>query len=431
VSVVFKDGLTADVLPSSSQTCPYCLLYPLIDGKCQRCGTLCRRCGTPYLGAYCPRCWGEGTGEEDWTQAALGSAAPTPFGDSAPTRWDLKTILDHSASRKEHNIARGIHVDYRDKAIHDRVSAAVEQLDASHEVRARIMEGVEREAAALWRRARKDGGKGISLEKAVALAFLGQCRGIGRSVEEIQGALARAGFRIPLESACITVSTEGPLLPKLFVNGRERIVKMAAYPRVTRVPLYLSDLREGDDIVEIQVAGGAIVTIRSSYEYHRRDWQTVEVFAGRRCFYLFKALKEAAVHEVTASASASSVNVDALIKRYQPSKFPITATLMEEAGCLRKVELRFASLLRNMIVDARGRAPESVAASALYLADMDTFRTLPAEAKSQAWSSIVRRGLASGGYLGVKGLLLKDEVGFDESVVRDDDLRWIGMVTIR
>lgn len=322
-------------------------------------------------------------------------------------------------------------MDYLAKAIHDRVSAAVEQLDVSQEVRARTSEGVEREAAALWSRARKDGGKGISLEKAVALAFLGQCRSIGRSVEEIQGALARAGFKIPLESVYITALTEGPLPPKLLVNGRERVVRMAVYPRITRVPIYLSDLRDGDDVVEIQVEHGALVAVRSSYEHYRPDWHTVEVFAGRRCFYLFKALKEAAAQDVGASAFASSANVDALAKRYQPSKFAVTATLMEEAGCLREVARRFASLLRVMIVDARGRTPESVAASSLYLADMDVFRALPAEAKSQAWSSIVRRGLACGGYLGVKGLLLKDEVGFDESVVEDEDFRWVGMVTDR
>jgi hypothetical protein len=423
--------------PTPVQPCPYCRLYPLIDGSCERCGTLCGRCGTPYGGSYCPRCnGGEGAEDEEWPQAATGSHVSVPYGDSAPSRSDLGKIIDHYASVKEHNIARGIHVDALEKAAHDKASAAAEQLDVSQEMRTKIMEGVEREAAALWKRSRKggnsDGGRGIALEKAVALAFLGQCRGIGRSVEEMQRALAKAGFGIRLESVSVTVSSENPTSLGLSVNGREIGPKIAASPKTVRVPLYLSDLLEGEGgmgVVEIRAEGtGAIIDVRSPYEFERPDWQTVKVFAGRRCFYLFKAQKEATTmaRAGVAATSAAQVNVEALIKRYLPSKFPLTATLMENAGCLRRVEVRFASLLREMVKDARGRAPESVAASALYLADMDVFSSLSPQVKSLAWSSIVRRGLARGNYLGSKGLLLKTEVGFDESVVQKEDFGRIG-----
>jgi hypothetical protein len=415
------------------QPCPYCRLYPLIDGGCERCGTLCRRCGTPYQGSYCPRCYaGEGAEDEGWPRAAMGPHVSVPYGDSAPSRSDLGKIIDHHASVKEHNIARGIHVDALEKAAHDRASAAVGQLDVSQEMRTKIMEGVEKEAAALWKRARRsrDGGRGITVEKAVALAFLSHCRGIGRSFEEMQGALARAGFRMRLESVIVTVSSENPAGLGLSVNGHKVGPKIATSPKTVRVPIYLSDLLEGDrgeGVVEIRAEGpGAIIDVRSPYEFERPDWQTVRVFAERRCFYLFKAQKEATAVARAGVGPASHVNVEALIKRYLPSKFPLTATLMENAGCLRQVELRFASLLREMICDARGRAPESVAASALYLADMDVFRSLPPPVKSLAWSSVVRMGLARGGYLGTKGLVLKGEVGYDESVVKDEDLEWIG-----
>lgn len=412
------------------QPCPYCRLYPLVDGRCQKCGTLCRHCGTPYRGAYCPRCWGEGADDEEWAQGALGPAAPTPFGDSAPSRRELGSIIDHKASVKEHNIARGIHVDALEKAVHDKATAAAEQLDVSQEVRSNVVQAAEREAASLWRRARKNGGKGVSLEKAVALVFLGQCRRIGRSVEETQNALSRSGFRIRLDSVGIRVWSEDHIEPKLYVNGRERGMNVVEYPRVTKVPLYLSDLRYGDGedggVVEIRVEDRAtIVDTHSPYEVYRPNWQTVKVFAERRCFYLFKARKEATIQDATGNASSSGVNVEALLRRFQPSKFPITATLMDNVGCLRKVEVRFASLLRDMIGDARGRAPDSVAASALYLADMDVFRSLPPPARSLAWSSVVRMGLARGSYVGVKGLVLRSEIGFDESVVQNEDLRWI------
>ena len=289
------------------------------------------------------------------------------------------------------------------------------------------MEGVEREAVALWRRARKGNERRLPLEKTVALAFLGQCRGIGRPVEEIQGALARAGFGIRMESVQVTVSSEGPSGIRVVVNGCERGAKVSSSPKTVRVPIYLSDLL-ADGVVEIRVSGnGSIIDVSSPYESERPDWQTVRVNAGRRCFYLFKARKEATV-STTGEVRGTSMetNVDALLKRFQPSKFPITATIMDNAGCLRKVEVRFASLLREMIADARGRAPESVAASALYLADMDTFRTLPPAEKSLAWSYIVRMGLAKGGYLGTRGLLLRSEIGYDESVVQKEDLRRIG-----
>lgn len=383
------------------------------------------------------------------------TAGPTPYGDSAPSRSDLSKIIGHPASIKEHNIARGIHVDSTEKAIHDKASAAVAQLDVSHEARSRIMEGVEREAMAVWRRARKnnDGAPsrrngGVSLEKAVALAFLNQCRGIGRSVEEMQRALARAGFGIRLESVHITVSSDDPASLRLLVNGCERSVRVVSSPKTVRVPIYLSDLLDGGDrprltaaskgedagggVVEISVGGnGTIIDVRSPYEFTRPDWRRVEVFAGRRCFYLFKAQKEASVRTgplTTAAAAGAAmipgfapprVNVEALMKRFLPSKFPVSAMLMDTAGCLRKVELRFASLLREMMTDARGRAPDSVAASALYLADQAVFGPLPDAEKGRAWSMIVRMGLANGTYLGRRGFLLKSEVGFDESVVQE------------
>jgi len=357
----------------------------------------------------------------------MGSHVSVPYGDSAPSRSDLGKIIDHHASVKEHNIARGIHVDALEKAVHDKASAAVEQLDVSQEARSKITEGVEREAAAIWKRSRKGGDRGIPLEKAVALAFLSQCRGIGRSVEEMQFALARAGFGIRMEPVLVTVSSEKPQSVRLLVNGRETGTKLRASPKTVRVPIYLSDLIESEDeegVVEIRAEGtGAIIDIRSPYEFERPDWQTVKVFAGRRCFYLFKARKEAAsiARLDSATPPPSHVNVDALIKRYLPSKFPVSATLMETADCLRQVEVRFASLLREMIVDARGRAPESVAATALYLADMEVFRSLSPEQKGIVWSLIVRRGMDRGGYLGTKGLLLKGEVGYDECVVDDED----------
>jgi hypothetical protein len=347
---------------------------------------------------------------------------------------------------KEHNIARGIHVDAVEKAAHDMASAAVEQLDVSCEARAKIMEGVEREAVALLQRARRNSNdrseRGLSLEKGIALAFLGQCRGIGRPTEEVLRALARAGFGIRMESVQITVSSEEPSTVRLLVNGCDRSLKIATSPRMVRVPIYLGDLLVGgvdeeEGVIEIRVTGNSsIIDVRSSYEYNRPDWQTVRVNAGRRCFYLFKVRKEAEIFAspegVTLVRSGPltslQVNVEALMRRYQPSKFPITATLMDSAECLREVELRFGSLLREMIIDTRGRTPESVAASALYLADMDVFQALSDAKKGVVWSSIVRMGLVRGSYLGVRGLLLKDEVGFDESVVQEEDLRLIGMM---
>jgi hypothetical protein len=357
----------------------------------------------------------------------MGSGTVTSFGDSAPSRSDLSMIFDHSASSKEHNIARGIHVDAVEKAAHDKVSAAVTQLDVSPEVRTKVVEGAEREAVSLWKRARKNGSE-LSLEKAAALAFLIQCRSIGRSVEEMQHALARAGFGIRLESVHVTVSSEDPSSVRLFVNSSERSTRIRSSPKTVRLPIYLNDIMEDEEgVVEIKVnESGAIVDVRTPYECERPDWRTVRVSAGRRCFYLFKAEKEATAGAAVPTRTVPQMNVEAIIKRYLPSKFPYSATLMEHAGCLRRVEVRFASLLREMMADARGRTPGSVAASALYLADMEVYRALSPQEKSLALSSAVRMGLAKGGYLGIKGLLLKDEVGYDESVVQDEDLARIG-----
>ncbi|MDV3294118.1 MAG: zinc ribbon domain-containing protein [Nitrososphaerales archaeon] len=440
----WDDGRSAQRQQSSAlqpkqliSPCPYCGASPLVEGICARCGTICSRCGTPYHADYCPVCYGEELGDVARAQAAMGASSPAPYGDSAPSRSELSRIIDHPATVKEHNIARGIHVDAVEKAVHDRASAAVAQLDVSPEVRARILGEVEREAVAIRKRAKKNGNSddygrkngGITLEKAVAFAFLRQCRGIGRSVEEMQRALARAGFGIRLESVHIMIATRDPGNLRLFVNGCERSVRIARSPKLVRVPIYLSDLLEKDGgeegEAEIRVGGdGAIIEARSPYESDQPDWQTLRVFVGRRCFYLFKAQKDVTVRPDWAATGTAalypqlSVNVEALTKRFLPSKFPISSMLMNATGCLREVELRFVSLFREMIKDAHGRSPEKVAAEALYFADQDVFDSLPIAEKSLVRSMILRMGLASGGYLGKKGLLLRSEVGFDE-VIRE------------
>jgi hypothetical protein len=405
--------------------CPYC--GGLLSGNvCVKCGTICGRCGTPYTGDFCPACYGE---EEVPRFGAAGGAVSVPHGDIAPSRAELSRIIGHPASLKEHNIARGIHVDGTGKAIHDRALAAVNMLNVSHESQARILEDVEREALATWKKE-----EGVSLERAVAFAFLKQGRGIGRSVEEIQLALARGGFRVRMEPVQITVAAPDPMKLSLFVNGCERDVRMATSPRVIRVPIYLNDALStggGDDDldcsgeVEIRVGGNcAIIDVRSPYEFRQLDWHAVKVFTGsgrRRCFYLFKTEKQVAIGPDSRTRSASSslpLNAEAMMKRFQPSKFPVSATLMEAAGCLRAVELRFASLFREMAKNAHGRTPERVAADALYLADQEVFASLPDAKRGLARSVIIRLGLRSGGregYLGNRGLLLKSEVGYDET----------------
>lgn len=414
--------------------CPYCGKSPIVDRRCANCGTICNRCGTPYHANHCLSCYRKEAGEEERTQVAIGtSTGLTPYGDSAPSRSDLKKIIDHTASVKEHNIARGIHIDAVEKAVHDRASAAVAQLDVSSEARTRILGEVEREAVAIRKRAKKNGNGaddkrkygGITLEKAVAFAFLRQCRGIGRSVEEMQRALARAGFGIRLESVYITVATPDPNNLRLFVGGREQSARIAQSPGIIKIPIQLNDLlgedgsKEGE--VEIRLAGdGAIVEVRSPYQSNQPNWQTLRVFAGNRCFYLFKAQEDVIVRPdwdapgATTLCPELSVNVGAVMKRFLPSKFPVSSMLMDVVGCLRVVELRFVSLFQEMIKDTHGRSPENVVVDALYFADQEVFTSLPTAMKSHAQSLVIRLGLAKGSYLGKMGLLVKSEVGFDE-----------------
>jgi hypothetical protein len=50
-------------------------------------------------------------GLAEWAWAVMRSHVSIPYGDSAPSMLDLGKIIDHHAPVKEHNIARGIHVD--------------------------------------------------------------------------------------------------------------------------------------------------------------------------------------------------------------------------------------------------------------------------------------------------------------------------------
>jgi hypothetical protein len=125
-----------------------------------------------------------------------------------------------------------------------------------------------------------------------------------------------------------------------------------------------------------------------------------------------------------ALAAPTSVNVEAVMKRFLPSKFPISSMLMTAAGCLRDVELRFVTLFRETIRNSHGRAPDNIAADALYKDDQEVFALLPDSERNLVQSMIVRMGLARGGYLGKRGLLLKSEVGFYDTQIQGNPVTY-------
>jgi hypothetical protein len=416
---------TSDGVGDSSD-CPYCG-GPLAGGLvCASCGTICARCGTPSRDGVCPEC--------SYSSSPIAASTPwsqpeSPYGEVAPDA--LEKIVRHGPgpqylSRTERNLLRGTFVDPQAKLVHDRAAAACEKLPLPPQTRASLTERIEREAG------RPSLRSGMTTDESVAFLVLSEMRRLGFPLSTVQASLARAGFRMKLDSVSFRIAVPGGARPQLRVNGNPRTFRLSPCvdprpanvlraldledhsPMTLRVQLYLIDALDAADELATPPRPTARLDLSDAL-FLGRDGAlapTATVPLGNsRCFTLFKTHKHAAVD---AGRSSTPLNPDAFIRPLLPSNvLPVSAEIMREAGALRQVEARAVADFRQVMSAASGRTPRRLALESLYRADRTVFARSSEEAKSRARlrrSELHLRDRRDLSYTGVVGFLLPSEV---------------------
>lgn len=439
--------------------CPYCGSALSDRNVCPRCGTICDRCGTPYMGSYCTRCYG---GE--------GYIAPgtNPQGEVAPARYDgivrPKIEGGGSVSRREANFLDSTFLREGAKETHDKAEKAVRFLRLSDEAKRALAEQVETAASKLM----KSSGGTVNREKAVLHALYVGAKALGIPATEVQECLARSGFRMSLDSVTVRVECGGPASVEVFVNGSPRKARAAVIggsegetmrrmarmirgsdPRPVRggdddvvfcsvkVPLLLGDALDSEGDVLVHFEKASIIDFPASIRAGvlDDDQSTLKLTLDpKKCFTYFRLLKEVALNPSPSSSPAAGssqapspatviINPDRFIRRYLniEARYPVSSMLADAAGCTQRLRSLALAEFRRSVANANGRSPETVAIESLYFSDRQVFRSLPAEARGRVRALALKTAVLprDRSYAGVEGVLLPSELGRDPPPERD------------
>ena len=417
--------------------CPYCGLALTDRNVCPNCGIICERCGTPYKeGRTCPQCGSFSL----FSPSSSSAEAPenTTFGEVPPERHEFKGILGRKwVGKREWDMMKGTYAIADGAKVHGRALEAVAQLGRSREVQAMLLERSEHVAKSLLKRFR-------SVEKAVMFAVSVEAKNMGIPAMEVQNALGRAGFSIRFGSILVKVWTaneeKDPAAAIVVrVNGEARAAKArestdeedgrlrlsfgkkgALYN--VRVPLLLADsLSAGGGVAALDFGGSEVVSFEQKYGAKLAGNSTIRLqLKPEKAFGLFKVKKQviASISDQGATIPSSNADqaaaVDLYARRFLPSKFfPVSAELLQRAGCLGTVEGRFTDLFRERVKVANGRMPGRIARRALFDADAEAFHLLSPVGRRTVRLLIAGMKMSSEDrrYTGVLGLLVPSEVG--------------------
>jgi hypothetical protein len=303
-------------------------------------------------------------------------------------------------------------------------------------------------ASALKSDATSDGRKiHVSLEKIVEYFVLAEAKRIGRTILEVQRALASAKFNVKLHSVYLRIA----VLPgvdissvKIYVNDWKdqrdfRASKLSVCPGCTEytlnLPLYLSDTLDQRGTqrnwltVRVENARFTPQSSRSAQSEKRkrsslakiiqRDSHTLFVRANsEKCFSLFKDINrilDKISPRETNQINSSLSQLDGSLRRHLSpfsTKFPASTSLLRRASCLAKFERVSASLFRDLLRNSKGRSNSTLAREALLGADQQVFTSLPPLTKlaMKSYVSTLPLKRRDRVYTGINGLLLPSEL---------------------
>jgi hypothetical protein len=464
--------------------CPICS-EKIVRGACETHGTICETCGTIYPDPFCPNCYpsvavqlGEGNYYVVGRRAEANPENLRLGEQGIPTKEFGAITGRQSVTRKESNILRAAtDEEPTRKKIRQKAEAAIKWLNLPRNKEMALAEAVERTAVSLitkYRTGTSLSGRKIhvSIEKVVEYCLLTEAKKIGRSIREVQEALARAGFNIKLQIFRLRIAVPHDIeisFVKLYVNGWRREQGFFKPKQVrdgpigreysVTVQILLSDTidqkgRIGEQtwikihfenaviLPDESVADQVIGRQNNGRRYASSSQRTIEKrgrigllqkdpntiwlkLSAEKCFALFKdmnrMLERSSSGAMTGQlsgldiAASTSAEIEGSIRQHLslPSKkFPASAALMQRARCLAKVERRSVELFRESLKDSEGKSQKTLAHDALVRADQEVYSSLSPSVKLALRSYVSTLPLRRRDrcYTGVKGLLILSEV---------------------
>lgn len=385
-----------------------------------------------------------------------------------------------SVSKKESNILRAASDEEpARKKIRQKAEAAIRWLNLPRNMETELVETVERNAVSLTTRYRREAlsvGRKIhvSLEKVVEYSLLTEAKKVGRTIREVQEALANAGFNIKLQHFCLRIAVppdHDMSSVNMYVNGWKREEKdfrpkeagegPFGKEYTVNVQAFLSDAItqrgriEEESWIEVHFDNAVILPDESAVLNQREEWRTVgsrrwysnekvaattsgsnrvrflqkDPYTARlklnaeKCFALFRDMNNMLDRSVQtkeqeqadgAISSSKPVQIESTIRQhlFLPSKkFPASATLMQRASCLSKVERRSVELFREFLKNSQGRSLRTLAQDALIQADQEVYSSLPESVRvaMRGYVSTLPFQRRDRSYTGIRGLLIPSE----------------------
>jgi hypothetical protein len=341
---------------------------------------------------------------------------------------------------------------------------------------AELVETGERNAITLRNVLKSEGlsaGKRLhySPEKLVEYSILNEAKKIGKSIREVQDALAKSVFNIKLQTfririviplgndiTAVRMSINGWMGDQKSFQPKESGEGPLGKEYTVLVRVLLSDTIDlngivgGQSWIKVHFENASILPDESvvmkqkgkhknhkgkSYpvgrtigypnrriktQFLQRDSQTVWLkLNGEKCFALFKDKNHMEGRNVRAKSDQldklrdQQSEIDGSIRQHLslPSKkYPGSAALMQRASCLAEVERIAVELFRESLKNSGGRSQRTLARDALIKADQEVFASLPLSTRllMKAYTTTLPLKRKDRNYTGVKGLLILSEV---------------------
>ena len=196
---------------------------------------------------------------------------------------------------------------------------------------------------------------------SVAQEFLNR----GRTMAEVSFCISKFHPRVGRVAGLVVrvyVADES-VEPGVLVNSRRRdfLSYSDGLYRRLRVPVYCWD-------------GGALIELRNTVLCRRGNPEKRMRVQGpsrftlilpEKMFQLFKILEEAKLSGAVSSSELVVVDPMHIARKYSIPRLPFTEKFLRETGYLNRVNTRYNAILRQKLVNGRGRMPRKLAEEAL------------------------------------------------------------------
>jgi uncharacterized Zn finger protein (UPF0148 family) len=416
-----------------SRRCPACGIVGSLTADAERGELFCNGCGTVFEERESVH--GSET-ERNHSMPNLG------LGELAPRRAEHAAITDHPTGKTESNIITAQYSDGEREVNEIRAMAesAARWLTLPRNAEVLLTENAVRRGGRLLAMLRA-GKKRVCLEKLTAYALLSEAKKLGKSIEEVQSALAKAQFKIPLALITVQIATANPEQVKFYLAADSPQAQQPVSFKMSRTKD--EDTRTVELVRAYNLEGYQARTIKLNLELcdvlaakaNENSFTGGKFILGSenalirdggklvsssplhvnpsKCFALFKRAENLAREEASddiavraaflpnsmmMSFSAGGLDVEKFTRARLPSKFPISSMMMKDAGCLKKMEVEYMNAVKRLMSSTEniGRTPSRLMLEALRSADRSVFQSLSPEVTCRLGIKAAKLGLLGG-----------------------------------